>query len=166
MKTKLWAVLALVAGALALAACGSSSDTTSSSTSSSTDLGSSSTTASTSTTESTSTTTGDVGSFCDEVKSLQTLGTTFSSLSDNDISGAQDAFQQADAQIQKVDEAAPDAVKADADGVRQAFDAINQKIQGVSSPDEMKALGPDVRPLLATLATRTQALQAYTQKNC
>jgi hypothetical protein len=155
MKKKLMAVLTLGAGALALAACGSSSSSTSTSSSTSA-----------SSTTSTSASTGDATAFCGQVDVLKSLDSTFSSLAPNDISGAQTAFQTADDALNKAADLAPAEIKSDADAVATAFDTLNEKIQGVSTPAEVQALGPELKPIVQALQTHIKSLQAFAKDNC
>jgi len=153
MKTKTMALFTAVAGALALAACGSSSSSSTTSTTSST---SSSTTASA----------GDLTTFCADVKGLKSLDSTFQSLAPNDISGAKTAFQAADDALRKTADAAPTEIKSDADAVASAFDTLNSKIQGLNSPADIPGLAQTLKPTIAALQSHITSLQAYSQKNC
>jgi hypothetical protein len=155
MKTRLVALTLLVAGALALAACGGGSDNNSSSSSS---TGTSST--------STGSNGGDLTTFCNEVKGLQTIGNSFSNLQANDLSGAQDAMQQVDDQLHKIDDAAPAEIKSSVDDLVSTFDKINNAIQGANSPQDLQKVAPQLQGDLQDLQQSLAKAKSFGQKNC
>lgn len=145
----------LVVGALVLSACGSSGSSTTAAS------GASGATGSTG-----STSGGDVTAFCDKVKELDQLDSTFNTLSPNDLDGAKTAFSDALGKIQEVDDVTPTEVKPDVDAVVTAFSTINDAIQGVDSPEALKALGPSLKGDVQALQTNVQALKSFTSSNC
>src|SRR5262245_8999075 len=72
--------------------------------------------------------------FCQKANELQSLGSTFTSLTPGDIEGAKAAFQQALDKINEIDAVAPAEIKGNVDTVASVFSEINDAIQGASSP--------------------------------
>src|SRR5436190_7533660 len=102
MRIKTWAAVGVVASAIALRACGSSSD------SGSATAGGGSASA-------------DVSAFCDKVKELNTLQNPFANVKPGDVQGAKDAVAKLRSEVASVGDVAPDAIKSDIGQVEKTF---------------------------------------------
>jgi hypothetical protein len=155
MKTKLAGALVLIGALSVLAACGGGSSSSSSSTSDTA-----------ADTTATTTSTGDVTAFCDNARGFKSLGDTFTSLSSDDVEGAKSAFQDGLGQVQDLDDSAPAEIKPAADKLLSSYSNINDAIQGVDTPEDLKALGPQLQGDLTDLQSSADDIDSYASQNC